>query len=381
MALWAVFALTGATTALLGVPVAPALWELFKRGDATPLPTSHHDGKVTNLAEVLSSRLEALRPQLQLCAAANTIMRSRAEGMEVLLVGRTHFEMAPEFTRALQTVMCSGSASIPAGRVIDADAYADSVLRLQPHAALRAGMSASDIVLDRESLVLRWLHAAGSVDLRAGCAVYGRLSAGQSVHLQPGCMFQRIYSPNIHTIENDDDVRTFRGANCECVLTIPKCHICEIESSHQQETCELQDSFAASRRRIRHEGDFLVRAHQTLNANVIATGAVRFGPHSRFNGSTKSYKHMFVEDDACIHGSLVCGGTLYVGEHSSVTGPVMAEEDIVIASGTRIGRPDALTTIAARNIKIATRCQLHGTVWARVRGIVEIASGSIWSSS
>jgi cytoskeletal protein CcmA (bactofilin family) len=375
MALWAVFALTGATTALLGVPVAPALWELFKRGDATPLPTSHDDGKVTNLAEVLSSRLETLRPQLQLCAASNTIARSHTDSMEVLLVGRSHFEIAPEFTRALQAVMCSGSASIPAGQVIDADVHADSILHLQPQAALRAGVSLVDVILDREGLVLRWLHAVRSIDLHAGSAVYGRLSAGQSVHLEPGCMFQRIHSPQIHTVQSDDLHRS-PGASCDCVLTVPRCHICEIDSSHQRENYELQDAFVTSRRRIRHEGDFLVRSHQTLNADVIATGSVRFGPHSRFNGSTKSYKDMFVEEGACIHGSLVCGGTLCLGEHSSVTGPVMAEEDIVIASGARIGRPDALTTIAARNIKIATGCQLHGTVWARVRGLIEDQSCS-----
>lgn len=371
MALWAVFALTGATTVLLGVPVAPAVWELLKSRDATPLPTSHHDGKVTNLAGALAAHLEALRPQLQLCVAENKIMPSQIDGMDVLLVGRTGFEISPESTRQVQAVMCGGSASVQAGQVIDVDVCADCILHLQPHAALRAGMSSSDIVLGRESMVLRWLHAEGSIDLHAGSAVYGRLSAKRSVYLQPGCVFQRVHAPEIRTFGHDYSSGPL-GVHCECILGARTCHICETETKHQHEKCESQEGFTTSRKRIRHEKDFLIPAHQTLNANVIATGAVHFGAHSRFHGNTKSYKDMFVEDGACIHGSLVCGGTLHIGEHSSVTGPVMAEEDVVIAPGARVGRSDALTTIAARNITISAGCEVHGTVWARVRGSVKV---------
>jgi cytoskeletal protein CcmA (bactofilin family) len=380
MALWAVFALTGATTALLSAPVAPALFELYKRRDATPLPTSRHDGKIANFAEGFSSRLEVLRPQLEACSLRGEIAPAHPDDTDVLLVGRNHFEIAPESTRELKAVMCSGSANIPAGQVVDADVHADSILCLQPNAVLRAGMSGEDVLLDPGSTVLRWLHARGSVHLRHGSTAYGRLSAEQFIHIEPGCVFQRMRAPHIHTVESDG-LCLASGAHCECIFQHSKCHICEIEVHHEPEPGSSHDVFAIHRRRIRQEGDFLLPAHQTLNGNVVATGIVRFGPHSRFMGSTKSYKDTFVEEGACIHGSFACGGTLYLGEHSSVTGPVMAEQDVVIASGARVGRPDALTTIAARNIKIATGCELHGTIWARVRGIVENSNGPGWWSS
>jgi hypothetical protein len=369
MALWAIFALTGATAGLLGVPVAPALFELRKRNDASPLPTSRHDGKITNLAEAFSSRMEVLGPQLEDCARQGRVTRTRIDHTDVLLVGLQNFDLAAKLARGGASVMCSDSVTILAGEVIDADVQAKGVIRLLPNAALRAGISA-EAVLEPHSAVLRWLHARGSVHLLRRSAAYGRLSAEHFIHLQPECVFEHMHAPQIHVVEHED-LREQSGTVCHCSLSRSTCHICEIESNYEHEAGDCHDIFAAYRRRIRHDDDFLLPSHQTLNANLIATGAVRFGSNSRFIGSTKSYKNTFVEEGACIHGSLVCGGTLYLSEHSSVTGPVMAEEDVVIASGARVGRPDALTTIAARNIKIATGCQLHGTVRARVRGTVE----------
>lgn len=370
MALWALFALTGATAALVGMPVAPALFELLKRSDATPLPTSHHDGKITNFAEVFTSRLESLRPQLEVCVMRGKIARSRLEDTDVLLIGLDAFELSSKVTSGTSSIMCGSSATILPGQVIEANVHADGVFRLLPGAALRAGTSRQDVILERDSTVLRWFETQGSAHLHRGSAAYGRLSAKHSIHLQSGSVFQRMRAPKIHTAEHDHFLDS-RSDDCDCVLIPPKCHICEIELNHGYDPGDSRDVFVAHRKRIRQEGEFVLPPHQTLNANVVATGTLRFGLHSRFMGSTKSYRDTFVDDGACIHGSLVCGGTVYIGERSSVTGPIMAEQDVIIAPGALIGRPDALTTIAARNIKIAPGCQLHGTVWARVRGIVE----------
>ena len=370
MALWAFFALTGATTALLGAPVAPALLELRKRTDAAPLPTSQHNGKITNFAEVFSTQIELLRPKLRQCADDKEIVRSRTGNIEVLLVGHERIDLGLDPLRGLTALMCSDSATILAGRTVDADVYTERTLYLGPRAVLRAGVSSGDILLDQDSAVLRWLHARNSVYLKCGSSAYGRLSADVLIHLQAGCGFQHMHAPNIHTIARQDFADP-AGAGCSCSFSHSTCHICEIDLNQRHDSANSQDIFANYRRRIRKQGDFLLPAHQTLNADIVATGAVRFGPGSRFMGSTKSYKDTFVDEGACIHGSLVCGGTLYLGERSSVTGPVMAEEDVFIASGARAGRADALTTVAARHVQIATGCELHGTVRARVRGVVE----------
>ena len=131
------------------------------------------------------------------------------------------------------------------------------------------------------------------------------------------------------------------------------------------------DALTSSRQRIRIHGDFNLPAGETLTANVIATGELRVGPGARLLGSAKGYKDTVLEQGAQVHGSIVSRRTIRLGPGSFVSGPVMAEGDVLIAQGSPVGRPDALTTISSCGIQIAPGCQLHGTVWARVRGNVE----------
>jgi predicted acyltransferase (DUF342 family) len=355
MSSWAPFALTSLTAALLALPVTPALYELWKRADATPLPTSRHDGRIANFAEAFRSKLRPLLPQLEMCRNPHSISRTSIEGMEVLLVGRDDFDFDPRLTDGVAAVMLSEAALIPPGYVVEADVYTSIGLDLGERAALRAALCEGDIILGENSAVLRWLHADGSIFLRRGSTAYGRLSAGRSLRLEPGCGFERMSAPQIITVDPDQG------------NTIPLGHsACESEPN-----IDVRDMFTSSRPRLRIQGDFVLPAGETLNANVIATGELHIGPGARLFGSTKSYKDTVIGQDACVHGSIVSGGTMHLAPRCFVVGPLMAEGDVLIARGSRVGGPDALTTISSSGVQIAAGCQLHGTVWARVRGSVE----------
>ncbi len=346
---WAPLALTTITAALLALPISPALFELWKRADAAPLPTTRHDGRIANFAEVFHSRLEPLRPQLEQCRTERKTSRTSIVGMKVLLVGSDDFDFDPRLTEGIDALMFSAAAMIPAGRVVDADVYADGALALGQGAALRAAMGVGDIVLEKHSSVLRWMHARGSIYLRQGSAAYGRLSAEQSIRLERGCAFEHMHAPQILTVEGSEDSQGARD--------LPVGGACDV--------------FLSSRPRIRVQGNFVLPARETLNANVIATGELRLGAGARLFGSAKSYKDTVLDEDACVHGSIVSRETIRLGSRCFVAGPVTAEGDVLIARGSRVGAPDALTTISSGSAQIAPGCHLHGTVWARVRGIVE----------
>jgi hypothetical protein len=347
--------LTSLTAALLALPVTPALYELWKRADATPLPTSRHDGRIANFAEAFRSRLQPLLPQLERCHNQHELVRTCIEGMEVLLVGRDDFDFDPSLTEGVAAVMLSEAALIPPGFVVEADIYTSCGLDLGERAALRAGLCEGDIILGKDSAVLRWLHADGSIFLRPGSTAYGRISAGRSIRLAPGCVFERMSAPQIITVDDDcgDNLPTMRDG-------------CESDPA-----ADKSEPLTSSRPRLRIQGNFALAAGETLNANVIATGNVHFGPGARLLGSAKSYKDTVVEEAACVQGSIVSGATMRLGPRSFVAGPLMAEGDVLIARGSRVGGPDELTTISSSGVQIASGCQLHGTVWARARGIVE----------
>src|ERR1700693_5497925 len=187
MSSWAPLALASVTAALLAVPVTPALYELWKRADATPLPTSGHDCRVGNFAEAFRSRVQPLLPQLEACRTQRELSRTCIEGMEVLLVGRDDFDFDPRLTDGVAAVMLSEAALIPSGYVVEADVFTGIGLDLGERAALRAALWEGDIILGENSAVLRWLHADGSIFLRRGSTAYGRPSAGRSIRLSPEC--------------------------------------------------------------------------------------------------------------------------------------------------------------------------------------------------
>jgi predicted acyltransferase (DUF342 family) len=269
----------------------------------------------------------------------------------------------PEAMHGVAAVMCSHAASVPVQRAIEADVYAEGPLDLGENAAVRAAFGAGDVLLGKNSRVLRWLHANGSVYLREGSAAHGRLSAGRSICLERGCNFEHMQAPQILTVDFDGGVAGMDWGGARELTT----HVCKAD-----EETNVEDALEAGRRRLRIPGDFVLPAGETLHANIITTGELRFESRSRLFGSVKSYKDTVLAEDACVHGSIVCGETVRVGERCFVAGPVMAERDVLIGRGSQIGKLDAPTTVSSHGAQIAAGCQLYGTVWARERGNIAI---------
>jgi len=368
MASWAPLGLISVTAALLAVPVTPALYELRKRGDVAPLPTSRHDGRIENFSEVFCSRVKPLLLQLHQCRVQGKVSRTNLDGTEVLLVGRDDFDFDSAQMRGIAAVLCS-NPMIPAGRVVQSDVYAEKNLTLGSGSAVRAAFAHGDITVSTNGAILRWIHARGRIFLAQGSAVYGRLSSAEVISLQPGCSFRHMNAPSILTVRAD-------GGSAGADLPMADTGVNRPAESVTPEVSDVgqviigEEPFGP-RRRVRVHGDFVLPPGETMNANVIATGGLRLASGSRFLGSAKSYRDTVVEQGAVVEGSIISGRTLHLGPRCFVAGPILAEREVVVSRGVRVGSRDALTTISCGAVRIASECRLHGTVWARVRGQVE----------
>ena len=360
MSYWAPFLLVGITAVLLVLPVTPALHELRMRRDAGPLSTSRHDGKITNIAESFRSRLEPLREELEGCRIKHEVARTRWDGLEVLLVGHNAFNFDPEQMRQIAAVMCGEAAFIPSKRVVTADLWSLGDLHVGEEAVLRAVLASGDVTLGENSAVLRWLHAGGTVYLRRGSSAHNRLSADQAVVLNPGCAFQRVHARIIFVAQDDRRGHEFAEGFAR-------------KENNTAGAAKLPDDnqWFAARPRMRIHGNCVLPAEETLRANVITTGEFRMERGASFFGSIKSYKNTVIEEGASVHGSIACGGTAFVGPESFLSGPLMAEDDVYLSSGSCLGRPDCLTTVAASRVRLSPGCRIHGTIWARLQGSVE----------
>jgi predicted acyltransferase (DUF342 family) len=330
--------------------------ELRRRRDAVPLPTSRHDGRITNFADSFCERLEPLRSQLKLCRIRRENSRIHDAQGDVLLIGRENFDFDRRLLQGVSAVVCAGLAEIPAMQRIEADIYAEGDLRIGEGTAIRAGLSSGDVTLERNSAILRWLHSHGKACLRQGASAYGRLSAGHALMLAPGCVFERLHAPRIIT-EFIDEQRSLDAAE----------DLQQIDNRRS----DGANAFDASRPRLRVQGDFVLPAGETMYSNVIATGEVRIATGAHLFGSAKSYGSTIVEQSARIEGGLISAGTVYLESDSFVAGPISAEKDVRISRGSQIGAVSAPATVSANHIIIAVGCQLHGTVWAHAEGRIE----------
>jgi predicted acyltransferase (DUF342 family) len=364
MSYWAPPLLVAVTAALVVLPVTPALYELRKRQDAGPLPASRDDGKITNFAKAFQSRLEPFRKELEACRAKGEVARVRADGMELLLVGRDGFDFDTDQMQHIDTVMCSTATFVASRRVIDADVWSLGTLQIGQDTVLRAGLASDDIVLQPHSGVLRWLHGGGSVYLRSGSNSYHRLSADGSIFLEPSCGFQHMHASGIYAVENAVSFRGHGTPNSVAALQ---------QQLSAKGTVQIPEEkqLLAARPRMRVQGDFVLREGESLCANVITTSEFRVEREASFFGSVKSYKNAVIEEGASVHGSIACGATADLGRDSFLAGPLMAEGDVFLASGSSIGKPDAPTTIAACGARLTVGCRIYGAIWARKQGRVE----------
>lgn len=348
MHLLAILGLTLAVGGMLSLPLAPALLEIVHRRDASALVTRQDDGAIRNFAYSFRKRLESLLPALQQCAAAGCNESALLAGEErVLLVGgQGVYGDAGQPMSAV--VLFAKQAHLADSTIFLKEIYASTDLRGGGRGVLRAVMGEGDITLDEETVILRWIHAEGELMVGACSSLYGRASACKAIYLARACRFERMHAPVI--VSTAGEIRQARPS----WTMIP----------------DPQKRRAFGRSRI--HGDLHLASEEICWSDIIASGDVYLDERTRVFGSIKANGNIRLRRQSEVGGSLVSGGAIHIDGDCFVKGPVLAEREIRIGSGTQIGTPQAATSISSPRIRIGPDCVLHGTVWARIEGWVEV---------
>jgi predicted acyltransferase (DUF342 family) len=350
MVVWAPLALTSLTGVMLALPLTPALLEVRRRADAAPIPIQQHDGEIANFARSFRRYIEPLLTELEACGNASVIAEStRPDGRGALLVGQSPFARQFEGTSNDPLVLFAARTVLTDDLIFGGDVYAADTLFAGKREIFRALLAEKDIFLGEGSQVLRWMHAEDSAYLERHCQSFGRLSAGHAIYMWPGCTFERVHAPRIATVWDESGFPLART---------------DVGSPGSRLDRPL--------RRWRVAGDFTLRSGEELQGNLVAASTVRLGDGCRVVGSIKSHGDTLVGAECEIDGSVVSTACVRIAGDSFVRGPVLAEEEVVVGPGAQIGAPDMLTTISAPRIRIAPGSLVHGTLWPREKGSVEV---------
>ncbi len=342
-------ALAALTGSMVALPLTPAVLEILRRKDAGPLPARKDDGNIRNFARSMRRYIAPLREPLAVCAQSGAIQEScLGDGSYALVVGQGGDYGASD--EKIQTlILFAQSVSLSHRMIFLKDLYAAGDLYGGRQIIFRAVLAEKDVFLGEETLVARWLHSEGSVFAGRGSTLYGRLSAETAAALSTGCKFERVCAPVIVTAANALQRRGHQADG-----TVREFHI---------------QQGRLGRSRIR--GDIHFHPGEMFLGNIIATGAVRIDEKTRILGSAKAGTHIQLGTGAEVEGSLVSSGRIDVGPECLIRGPVLADKEIVIASGVQIGSPDSPATVSAPRIRISSGSRVYGTLWARLEGRVE----------
>ena len=333
--------LLASTGLLLALPLVPAFRELYLRRDTKPMP-------IKNRTEMVPDFAFDFRSQVQ-------------DGLAMV-----------------------GNASATAGaRVLESDWFIDKGVSIPDRIYAKGRLAAAgnnlfaaifceqDVDLGENSEVQSWVHAQGVVNVPSGSRVHGRLSAGALVKLGIGCSFERVLAPMVTVAggANPKDGQCLE-ATVRHPAFVPQLRpflVGERSSKWNPEPIHIVERITE---RVRVKGDFLLQPGEVIRKNVVAGRHVHLSEGSHVVGNVKSNHDMELEPRVFVEGSLFSAANLRIGAGCVVMGPVVAQGELLIESGARIGSRKYPTTVQAKRIQIAPAVTLHGSMWACERGQV-----------
>lgn len=343
-----------AESALFVLPLLPAFDELRRKRDAKPLEViQKHAGDIAYFARVFRNYIAPVQERLRQCAESRTTGWGRLKnGEEYVLLGddRRPFSSAANLQGSgCHWLIAAGiNLALPNGVNFAKEIYSAKSLMGGERNRFRAILCDQDVHLRKDSETMRWAHADGQLRADAGCRLYGRTSSGSEILLAPPCLFQRMHAPRIV-------MGSARPKTCEAADAI------RLEKTGEHKT--------PLTRRLA-EGNVEIGSGEVVTENLVARGTLRLRAGSQVLGSVKGYRSVVLDERVHVRGSLISSGELHIGTECRVGGPILAEHQVQIASGTICGAPHFPTTVSSPVVQAMEGTVFFGTVWARERGEV-----------
>ncbi len=326
----------------MAVPLLPALMELLRPRDAAPLDAVGNDaGNLTYFAESFTAR--ATREGL----LGTSVPPRLSDGTDV----RTHSkgQPLPSQRAAFQEfVVLMDSEPLPAGVELSSECLARLTVHGSPGVTYRALLGQRDISLGPKSLVQRWVHARGRLEVADDCQLWGRATADRQIVLGMNVVFERIEADIIRVT----DVETTEP---------PILPTGAYERFVPKKARELGPAY------WRVADSVSIPAGNILVGSLIATGNIVVNDGARITGSIKAHGEVVVRNGAVIVGSISARDRVTIERGARVSGPVISETAVVVEAAV-VGGPGTRTTVTAPVIRLLPGATVYGAVMAAADG-------------
>lgn len=357
------------TLAWLALPFIPALSELLRPRDATPLEQVGRDaGALTHFADGFRRYLGDMaltdtfgettngeQPLTQLRDRTPVrVVRSDAAMYALLNAPGTPRTGDSEPQALADLLVVDAPLTLPADMAYEREVYARGDVTGGARSVYRALMADGSATIGADSVVMRWAHADAVLTVSDGTTLTGRATANDELRLGRGVRFQRMLAARIVVgLEERDFTAPFVA-----------------ESSHTTPWLPDNGTRMASDT-LRIAGDVVMPAGAYASGHLVITGSLVIGEGSRIDGSIKTHGSMTVGTRCVVTGTLAARDAVHIGAECRIGGPVIAEREIVIARDSWLGQPTRPTTVTAPRIVLARGVTVFGAVQARDEGWTE----------
>lgn len=346
------------------LPFIPGWRELVRKSDAAALPMQRRsEVDVRHFAQGFRAYLErTLAGFLEQSRSTGAAASGELAGGAAYLVvpgGDAEVDIpADERAYCTRLIVSAGDLRLPAACAHAAEVYARGDLTGGASSVYRAAMADGALTLAAGSASLRWLHAGRALAAGEGCRLCGRASSDESVHLAPGCSFERLHAPLLTFGEAAPGPEPAGKALPMAADATPLA---------EADVRGLVDTQGG---RWLVKGDFELPAGRRLDHDLVVDGAVILREGSHLLRSLKSHGPFRAERGVTVAGSIVGQRDVAFGPGCRIGGPIISEQALTLGTGSVVGSPVAPTTVSARDILIEPGARCHGTVWAHDRGHV-----------
>jgi predicted acyltransferase (DUF342 family) len=347
---------------LFTLPLLPAVRELVRKTDATPLSvTRDHNQDIRHFARAFYQDMLTGMGRLTLIRApAQTTQHGRlADGSRFQVVGFRSLPLMTPREKARATsdsqILSTATLTLTPGVSYSKAIYSEGNIRGGPSARYFALLGREDIKLGRNSVITDWAQARSNLVVGRHSQIHGRVAAGGSIEIGSGSHFKRAQAPHI---------RLGQPLEADPATTFPA-----------RQPLTLEGAINSDGGRLLFDGDLRIPPGAEVVTDLVVRGNLYIGANARIVGAVKAHGRVTLETQAVVDGSVVSPDLIIFGDFCSARGPLISETKIYLAKGTVIGSMKFPTTITAPTIVAEPGVTTHGTLWARIDGeVLDIAA-------
>ena len=366
--------------------------------DATPLPVDPEYVRAENFFGAsfrtkMRDWLSTSRP-LPMAKACSVFLRAvleRPEGGKILLMAKDCLLEAgsnghSEWGKSGDAIFCEGALRVAPGAEVRSEIYAQGNVQTGEGARIVALASDGSVLLGADNAAERWVDALGTILVGRGTVAGGRLSSAVSIGLEPGITAESLSAPLIVTNgysgeDSDGDSRENESPNepevvsvaekVAAVRALPQVARMAGAASWQRGVAGGATSVQLSPETELVRGNLEIPDGARVQGSLVVQGTLRSGVGARFGGSIKASRVELGPRNS-VKANVVSGSMLSIGQESRVEGSAVADRDIVLQRGARVGADKRESVVSAgRDVTLEENVAVRGKI-AAGRAVVTV---------